>query len=348
MQLKYAVIVALLITALIAVAVPAEAASQYPMTVTDSFGRNITLDHAPQRIVSLSSADTEILFALGAGNRIVGNTMYDDYPPEAVNITHVGGFSDQLSALNKESIVNLTPDLIIAEDTISEKAVNQLTEMGYPVLMTVNHNISMIEKNIRLLGRVTDTENNATAIMNDMETAFDSIRAKVANLSDSQKPTVLFMAGYVRDGEVYVYGADTFGDELIRMAGGKNIVTKPGYPVISSETIIQADPDCVIIPVDAAGAMGSEDDFNYFKSGGDSRFSDLSAVKNGNVFKASTLVMHPGPRLPQAAVEIEKIIEQMNTEQTNVQPSSTTPGFEMFFALAGLIGAACIFAGRKH
>jgi len=355
MQVKYVIIVAMMIVAVAALAAPAGAAASYPMTVTDNFGRNVTIAHAPQRIVSLSSANTEILFALGAGGRIVGDTQYDTYPPEAANITHVGGFADTLGNIDIESIVNVTPDLIICEDAISEKAVNQLTGMGYPVIVLKNSNISMIESNIRLIGQATDTSSNATALVNGMESQFSAIRARTAGLTDAQRPSVLFMAGYLQGQEIYVYGKDTFGDELVQMAGGKNVVTQSGYPVISPEAIISADPDWVIIPVD--GAMCTMDDYNYFKNGSDTRFAALSAIKDGHVVMTDGLVEYPGPRLPAAAQEVYQAINPGasytvtpagNATAVPTASSTPAPGFEGLVALTGLLGVGCLILWRKR
>jgi iron complex transport system substrate-binding protein len=78
----------------------------YPLTITDDFGYILTIPHEPERIVSLAPSNTEILFAMGAGDRVVGVTTYDDYPPEVANISKIGGFS----TVNIEAVVNLTPD----------------------------------------------------------------------------------------------------------------------------------------------------------------------------------------------------------------------------------------------
>ncbi|HTY90552.1 MAG TPA: ABC transporter substrate-binding protein [Methanocella sp.] len=276
----------------------------FPMNVTDNFGRVITLSHAPERIVSLSPANTEILFALGAGNKLVGGTDYDDYPAEAKNVTHVSGFS----GVSYEKIGNASPDVIFAEDITSEDAVNKLTSMGYPVIILKNSNMTNIEKNILLMGKVTGKEANATAIVKNIDDRMAAITAKAASLNDSQKPSVLLLVGYVPGESIYVYGSNTYGDDLIRQAGGKNTAANVNeFAVMSSEAIASADPDYIIVPVD--GLMTTTDSFNAFKNGSLPWMANMKAYKNGHIIMVDgNLMERPGPRLPDAGLAIARAI----------------------------------------
>jgi len=282
----------------------APAGSNYPMNVTDNFGRNITIPSLPERIVSLSPANTEILFDLGLGDRIVGGTDYDDYPAAAKNITHVSGFS----TVSYEKIANVSPDLIIAEDTTSEDAVDKLQSMGYPVITLKNSNMTMIENNIKLIGKATGTDANATALVNDINARMDNISSKTAQLNDSQKPTVLLLAGYVPGEDIYVYGNGTYGDDLIKLAGGKNAAAAlTDFKVMTPEVMASADPDYIIVPVD--NIMTTTDDFNSFKNGSLDWMKDMKAYKNGHIIMVDgNLMERPGPRLPDAGLAIAKAI----------------------------------------
>ncbi|CAJ36197.1 ABC-type transport system, periplasmic component [Methanocella arvoryzae MRE50] len=280
------------------------AGSAFPVTITDAFGKTTTLDKAPERIVSLSAANTEVLFALGLGSKIVGTDDYSEYPPEAKNITHVSGYS----GVSYEKIIAVNPDVIFVEDIVGEEAVTSLKDKGFKVIEVKNNNMSAIVETIELMGRATGTESNAAALIDDINARMDAINSKTADLDESQKPTVLLVASYLTGESIYVYGANTYGDDMIRLTGGINAagdVTE--YKVMSTEAIIAADPDFIIIPVD--GVMTTQSSFDNFRYGNESWMQGLSAVKNGNVIQADgNVMMRPGPRMPDAALDIARAI----------------------------------------
>ncbi len=219
MQAKYIIIAILLIAAAAVVAGPAAAAaSQYPMTVTDNFNMTATLAKAPERIVSLSPSNTELLFELGVGDKIVGTDDYSNYPAAAKNITHVSGFAE----VSYEKITAVNPDLIFVDDVIGEAAVTKLRSMGFQVIELKNSNLTMLRKNIALMGMVTNTQDNATAIIAGIDAQVSQIAAKAAALNLSSKPNVLLLTGLYSDETIYPFGNGTYGDELITMAGGRN------------------------------------------------------------------------------------------------------------------------------
>ncbi len=312
MQAKYSVVIALLVAVFVAVCgcsstvtpVPTPVPmSQYPMTVSDYYGQTATIARAPERIVSLSPVNTEILFDLGAGNRIVGDTDYCDYPPEAKNITHVSGFN----SINIEKILAASPDLVLAEDIVSEEAITRLRETGFPLVELKNSNLTMIRQNILLIGNITNTSANATVLVSEIDRDIESIRSKTAGLNDSQKPTVLLLAGLTKKA-IYPYGSGTYGDELLTLTGGRNVASGlTGYQVMSNEAIIKADPDYIVIPVD--GVMCTMSAYDSFRNGNESWMKDLKAVKAGNVMMVDgTLFLRPGPRTPEAGLALARAI----------------------------------------
>ena len=286
-----------------ATATPA-AQSAFPVMITDAFGMTTTLDKAPERIVSLSAANTEVLFALGLGDKIVGTDDYSEYPAEAKNITHVSGYS----GVSYEKIMTVNPDVIFVEDIVGEEAVTSLRDKGFKVIEVKNNNMSTIVETIELMGKATGTESSATALINDINARMDSIYVKTADLNESQKPTVLLLAGYVAGSSIYVYGNNTYGDDMIRLVGGINAAGDISeYKVMSTEAIIKADPDYIIIPID--GIMATEKDFDNFRYGNESWMQGLSAVKNGNVIRVDgNVMMRPGPRMPDAALDMARAI----------------------------------------
>lgn len=346
MQAKYIILAILLIAAVAVVAGPATAAaSQYPMTVTDNFNRTATLAKAPERIVSLSPTNTELLFELGVGNKIVGTDDYSNYPAAAKNITHVSGFAE----VSYEKITAVSPDLIFADDVIGEAAVTKLRSMGFQVIELKNSNLTMLRKNIALMGLATNTQDNATALIAGIDGQVSQIAAKAAALKLAGKPNVLLVTGLYSDETIYPFGNGTYGDELITMAGGKNAAGGISqYGVMSHEAIVQQDPDVIIIPVDAISAPSVQ----AFRNGSMQWANGLTAVKKGQVYTVDADIVNRPAKIADSGVMIADIIQQYAANQTKAPtstPASTpTPGFEAVFALAGLLGVACLFAGKKQ
>ena len=312
MQAKYIIITALLVAAVVAVcgcstvtptATPTPApASQYPMTLSDYYGRTATLTHAPERIVSTSAANTEILFDLGLGSKIVGVDEYSDYPAEAKNITHVSGFAE----VSYEKITAANPDVIFAEDIIGEEAVTKLRDMGFQVIEVKNSNLTMIRKSIELFGKATNTSDKAAALVNSIDAEVANVSAKTAGLNESQKPKVLLVTGLFPDETIYPFGNGTYGDELLTLAGARNAAGNITlYGVMSHEVILKEDPDMIIVPVDDI----SRPSYNAFKNGSMAWATGLSAYKNGKVYEVDANIMNrPSPRLADAGLIIARIV----------------------------------------
>jgi iron complex transport system substrate-binding protein len=346
MQAKYIIIAILLIAAAAVLAGPtAAAASSYPMTVTDNFNRTATLAKAPERIVSLSPTNTELLFELGVGDRIGGTDDYSNYPAAARNITHVSGFAE----VSYEKITAVNPDLIFIDDVIGEVVVTKLRSMGFRVIELKNSNITVLRKNIALMGQASNTQDNATAIVASIGGRVSQIAAKTAALKLASKPNVLLVTGLYSDETIYPFGNGTYGDELITMAGGRNAAGDISqFGIMSHEAIVRQDPDVIIIPVDAISATS----VRAFRNGSMSWANGLTAVKNGQVYTVDADIVNRAAKIADAGVMIADIIQQYAANQTKAPtstPTSTpTPGFEAVFALAGLLGIACLFAGKKQ
>jgi iron complex transport system substrate-binding protein len=312
MQAKYIIITALLVAAVVAVcgcstvtptATPTPApASQYPMTLSDYYGRTATLTQAPERIVSTSAANTEILFDLGLGSKIVGVDEYSDYPAEAKNITHVSGFAE----VSYEKITAANPDVIFAEDIIGEEAVTKLRDMGFQVIEVKNSNLTMIRKSIELFGKATNTSDKATTLVDSIDAEIANVSAKTAGLNESQKPKVLLVTGLFPDETIYPFGNGTYGDELLTLAGARNAAGNITlYGVMSHEVILKEDPDMIIVLVDDI----SRPSYNAFKNGSMAWATGLSAYKNGKVYEVDANIMNrPSPRLADAGLIIARIV----------------------------------------
>ncbi len=269
------------------------------INVTDDKGRVVTISGTPERIVSLSPANTELLFALGLGDKVVGVTDFCNYPPEAMSRTKVGGITN----VNVEQVAALDPDVIFAASLTRKETAEKLDSMGYPVFVNDPRNISDIEKSIRNMGLVTGADDNATRLIGQINGSIKAITDKAAALDESEKPTVLMLLDTY---DFYVAGSNCYGDDLIKLTGGKNVAGELNdYATMSKEAIIKADPDIIVMPVD----QYSQADFENLRNGTDDWMKQLSAVKSGKVYAvASDPIFRPGPRVVEAARAMAKIV----------------------------------------
>ena len=262
-------------------------AAAFPTTISDDASNTITLGSEPKRIVSLAPANTEILFALGLGDRVVGVTTYDDYPPEVKSIAKVGDFTTP----NIEAIAAAKPDLILATTGVQADALKRLKALGATVVAIDPQNLNGVYTDIERVGKATGTSAKATEVVSGM-------RAQVAGVQkavESTAPATTFVE--IAQNPLFTAGAGTLIDELIKLAGGINVVTKPGYVAYSSEQLIKADPQVYLA---TKGSM-SEPAALAKRAG----YAKLQAVVNNRVIILDdNLVSRPGPRIVDGLKQI--------------------------------------------
>jgi len=262
------------------------------MTVTDSLGREILVPQNPERIISLSPATTEILFALGLGDKVVGDTEYCDYPEEAKTKDKVGGFENP----NLELIVAKEPDLVFTAAGIQEEIIQKLEASHIAVVCLDAETIDQVMSNISLTGEITGMSKKAGEIVKDMEERVKAVQEKI---KDKPRPVVFFE---VWDDPLMTAGPGSFIDSLIQMAGGQNAAAdlKGKFADYSTEKLLEVNPDIYIMnnhahkPEDLKTRTG---------------FDRLKAVQNDRVFTIEDdLVTLPGPRIIQGLEEMARII----------------------------------------
>ena len=326
MKLQTAVSVLLLLAVLFAGS--ASAAEWEPVTITDDLGVVVEITKYPERIVSLSPANTEILFALGLDERIVGVTEYCTYPEAALSKEKIGGFS----TINTEKITVLNPDLIVAADGNSEETVSHLRELGY-TLITINADtIERTLADILLLGKATGTSAEADELVSSMKADLAEIAEKTADL---EKPKILHCMWI---DPLWVSGSGTFQDEMITAAGGENAAAaEGGWVALNMEKFLTMNPD--IIVVDSGNGMGvGEDDKLKNLLMEDPRMQSLSAVQNDRVYVVNAdIIDRGGPRIVDG-VEILATIAHPDVfgEYSGNDNAALSPGFGMLAVLAGL------------
>ena len=296
MKLQTAVSVLLLLAVLFAGS--ASAAEWEPVTITDDLGVVVEITKYPERIVSLSPANTEILFALGLDERIVGVTEYCTYPEAALSKEKIGGFS----TINTEKITVLNPDLIVAADGNSEETVSHLRELGY-TLITINADtIERTLADILLLGKATGTSAEADELVSSMQADLAEIAEKTADL---EKPKILHCMWI---DPLWVSGNHTFQNEMIQYAGGINaVVTTEGWGIVTLEKFLLIDPDIIFVDTGMGMGEGATDSLkNYIMT--EPRLSTLTAVQNGHVYAVNAdIIDRGGPRLVEGVEAIASI-----------------------------------------
>jgi iron complex transport system substrate-binding protein len=276
-----------------------ESATPAPLQITDQLGRVVTQKETPQRIVSLAPSNTEILFALGLGSRIVGVTDYCTYPPEAKEKPSIGGFSTP----NIEEIIVKSPDLVLANVIHKDKAIPQLESKGLTVVALNPKTIDEVFAAITLVGKVTGAEKEADRLVADMKDRIKDITKKTGSLAESQKRRVLEIVWH---DPLMAAGSGTLHDELISKAGGINIARNlADYADISLEAVIAANPEVMIADI----GMGEGEDLPFQFLVSESRLKDTDARKNNRVYAINVeLVSHPGPRTVEALEKLAKFI----------------------------------------
>ena len=272
----------------------------YPLTITDFAGREITIEKEPERIVSLAPSITETLFYIGAGDKLIGVTKWADFPPAVENITKVGGYGKYA---NLEIIASLQPDLIIADD-YSLSILDQLERIA-PVVIVAPKNIEEIYQKIELLGKITNREEGARAVIAEMRGRVSYVTSMVVG---RPRPRVLFITWW---NPLYVPGNGTFQDDLIRLAGGENIFADVnGWAQVSIEQVLERNPEIIILSAHAG--ISPEELCN-------TELANTDALRNGRVYVISddNTVSRPGPRIVHG---LEEMARYLHPEAFSYQP----------------------------
>jgi len=288
-SLRLLAILALLALPTAAAAAPAVAQTGYPITVVDDSGVSATFASPPQRIVSLNPGYTEIMFALGAGARVVAVDTYSDYPPEAAAVkTRLNVYPSP----SVEAIVGLKPDLVLSL-VESDQTVSQLRQQKIPVLKLFPKDFDATVSTITRLGQVVAAPDRAEAITSGMAARRDAVVAAVA---DAPRPTVYEELDASDPSKPFVAGPNGFYGQLIDLAGGDNVFgdLPADFGQVGAESVIERNPD-VILLTDADLPLNPQTpDLVAARPGWDA----IAAVQSGAVHAVNgRLVSTPGPRL---------------------------------------------------
>lgn len=287
-------------------------AAAFPLTLVDGEGNTVTIPTRPERIVSLTPATTEILFAVGAGPRVVATTDFDDYPPEAVPLPAVATFQ----GVDVEKVVGLEADLVIAggRGFNPPDDLARLRTLGIPVVVVYAPDVATVVRDVELVATAAGEAAAGAALAAQMQAEIDSIVAAVA-AGGAPRPRVF----YEVDATVDIFGpaADSFLAEMVSLAGGVPITTgSPTVWQIPLETLVAADPEVIVL---GSAAWGVTAEQVAARPG----WGAMTAVKAGAIRPVNDiLVTRPGPRLIEGLRELALAINPGLVLPTPVAPAN--------------------------
>jgi len=269
------------------------------VTWQDAMGRNVTLSLPASRIVSLAPSVTEILYAIGAEESIAGVSKHCDYPIAAKLKTKAGDFNSP----DLEKVRELSPDLVLFAEYVRADDLKALEQMGVDSFVLPASTIGDITETTRRLGEITGRVEQARTLADELEGKIESIREEFGALPTEKRPDI-----YVEvDGpaRLYAVGPGSFMDEVVRLAGGKNVFAarKEAYFAVDPGEVVRADPEVILI----------DHPFQY-KVGVSKRsgWEKIAAVRNGRVYDGTDfdiiLFNRPGPRIVQSLEEISRLL----------------------------------------
>jgi iron complex transport system substrate-binding protein len=272
-------------------------ATDFPVTVVDDDGVSVTIPARPNRIITFAPSNTEIVFALGLGDDLVGvSGSFDDYPPEAKDIQQVGGAGEFGEKPNVEKVVALQPDLFL---TISggDDWKQRLRDLGVPVFTINATDLADLLGDIRTVGKITGVGERAEALVGDMTAQDASIEAQVA----AEAPVSCFFEAFYPP--LTSVGPNTFIFDLLRRAGCDPVSAgaKSDYPEWSIDQLVADGPAFYLV----ASESGVSPEAVAKRPG----FSAIDAVVQGHVYLVdSDLISRPGPRVVDGLLSLAQIL----------------------------------------
>jgi ABC-type Fe3+-hydroxamate transport system substrate-binding protein len=266
-----------------------------PSTVTDALSRTVTLERPVNRVVTLAPNLTEIVFAAGAGDKLVGVTTADDYPPAVDSLARFSALP-----IDFEAIAALNPDLVLATDQVnSARDADTFDELGMPLYFFSFTTVDDVLSAIRTTGQLLGSPQSAGAAADSLDAALDALRIRTQSVAD--RPRVLFLIG---DDTLYAFGQNSYVHTLIEIAGGQSITDSMATkaPTLSEEFVLTQKPDVII------GAFGTDYDPDRLLELHPT-WDIVPAIQNDRVYSLNPdIVVRPGPRIVEGARRMARML----------------------------------------
>lgn len=284
-------------------------AQDFPLTVTDDLDQEIEMSEKPEKIISISPNMTEVLFAIGAGENVIGVTTFANYPEEATKVDKIGTITEP----NIEKIVSMEPDLVIASSVNKQETVERLRELGIDVAGFEAVSVNKAIENIKKISTLTGYQENGDKIAAEMYIKIAEIRNLVDEKLENNERLKVFYE--IWNDPLYTAGGNNFIDDLIHMAGGFNIgrLADGPWPQYNLEKLLVEDPDVYISTPHSADMEVSKEQIKNRE-----RFQPISAIQNDRVYMIHQDILNrPSPRLVQGLGLLTKAIFPELTEEVD-------------------------------
>ncbi|MFC4736081.1 ABC transporter substrate-binding protein [Bacillus daqingensis] len=278
-----------------------ETAGEFPVTITDNAGNEVTIDEEPETIVTLQPSDTEILFEIGAGDRLVGVSEYCNYPEEALEIENVGA-----QDMDLERILSLEPDMALVSDyhaSSHDDSLEQLRDAGIDVVVVRNaESFEGTYDTIETLGMLTGTEENAEELIAEMESGMEELAELGETIDEEERKRVWVEVAPSPD--IFTTGTGTFMHEMLETIGAENAAEEhEGWVNLTEEEIVTLEPDTIVTTYGYYVEDPQEEVMN--RDG----WSDVPAVANEDVHDVqSDIVTRSGPRLVEGTRAVAEAV----------------------------------------
>lgn len=278
-----------------------------PRTFVDALGRKVYLAKAPARIVSLAPSVTETLYAVGAGDRVVGVTPFCNYPPQAQEKPKVGYVRPNL-----ESVLALQPDLVVSPmEVLQGDSLQKLEHLKVPTFLVRAKTLEDIFSQIQTLGRIVGQSAQADRLATDLRKRVAELRARTDGLP---RPRILYV---LNTDPLITVGPGSFIHHLIELAGGANVASgaDAAYPRYSVEAVLSEDPEIIVFPVGEAEGIPEAEQARW------RRWETVSAVKAERFHQIEAdLLNRPGPRIVRG---LEALVRILHPDVLDAPPSSS-------------------------
>ncbi|NLY88589.1 MAG: ABC transporter substrate-binding protein [Firmicutes bacterium] len=271
------------------------------ITLTDQFGREVLIPEPPRRIVSTAPSNTEILFALGLGERVVAVSDWCDYPPAALALPKIG----DIFPVNIEKVLSFRPDLVLAHEFSGRESVLKLEELGVPVLALKPDSFTNILDSIILIGRATGREAVAGELVGRLRRILEEVEEAGRRGIKAGEGRLKVYAGEIGGELLWAAGPGSFLDQAITLAGGENIagdLAKP-WGQMNMEIILEKNPDVILLTI-----PGADPESIY----ADKLWEETAAVKKRQVFAVDNRYSIPGPRMIEALADLQALLAGCN------------------------------------
>ena len=271
---------------------PSAEPAAYPVTVTDDAGRELELPDEPERIVSLAPSNTEIVCALDACDRLVGVTDFDDYPASVAEIDKVV----IQASVDVELVVAAEPDLVLAagNELTPSAVIEQLTELGLPVLVLYPESLDEVYADIRLIGMALDRADEADALVAGIE---ERVAQVVAAVEGADRPVTLYEV-FHSEGTTFTAGEGSFLASLLDLAGAEPL-TGDAQGAIDNEALVAADPQLIVLGAASYDPSLGDPETALRTVSARPGWGELRAVRDGAVvpYLDDIVTTRPGPRI---------------------------------------------------